>query len=296
MYLGNSQYYTDLWPAESSELSEQIELSYRQCHLEYLDDLSRNMFEKCSTKSDNKNSNHIYLVGNSHAQHLVPMLESVSRKTGHGYTALTISSCVMVSALQIISSINYRFDICKNYFDYALDFIANNAKKGDKVLFGARSLYEKPTNEDMDKLVEIYIDEKKITAKEAYDKTTNDLASFSKLMNEKGVNVIFAGPTPEFDLTVTQCIPEWFRINRKECKTPLETTFREKEKYLESIADIKSETNNVYLWDPLSVLCEDTSCTPFKNGNLLFRDKHHLSLYGSRLLAPGFIDFIQDIN
>lgn len=50
------------------------------------------------------------------------------------------------------------------------------------------------------------------------------------------------------------------------------------------------------LWDPLATLCNNSHCYPAKDDRLLFLDRHHLSVYGSELLAPGFEDFIKNIK
>ena len=59
---------------------------------------------------------------------------------------------------------------------------------------------------------------------------------------------------------------------------------------------VETSTSNVYIWDPLHILCPTESCSQFSNGKPIFRDNNHLSDYGSRYLADYFIDFLSSHN
>jgi len=294
IYLGHAERYADLWPPAASPLTKSLSTSRRTCHLEYRDHLSKDLFDRCSTPR--KGGNFIYLMGNSEAQSLVPMLETASRNLGYGYAALTISNCRLISAFQFIGSINQRYDLCKNYFDYSREFVIENAKSGDIVLIGARSLLDKPTPSSTNMPSGAYIDGKQLSAKEAYEKSIADFSAFSSILHSKGVYLIFAGPTPSYNIPATQCVPEWFRVSKANCKVTLNSLLIEKAGYVDAVSEIAAKSNNGYLWDPLAALCDDANCYPFKGDKLVIRDEQHLSVYGSQSLAPGFIEIVNGIK
>jgi hypothetical protein len=293
IYLGHADRYAELWPRSSSPMTVSLVASQRDCHLEYRDHLSPDMMGQCSSGTEKNNS--IYLLGNSHAQHLIPMLELASLSLGYGYTALTISNCRLVSAFQVIESINYRYDLCKDYFDYSTGYIVKNAKPGDIVLIGARSLFDQPESSDGAKPSNSYLGDNQLSAQEAYVKSLADLTAFSQTMRSKRVAVIFSGPTPTFNLPATQCVPEWFRSGKSGCNISARTFQQEKKHALASVVQIAAASKNTYFWDTSVEFCDGDTCSPSKGDRLMFRDRHHLSVAGSESLAPSFLQFVSTI-
>ena len=294
IYLGEAGRYVGLWPPRKLPLAASLGASQRDCHLEYGDRLAPGAWQRCST-SDKKNF--IYLIGNSHAQHLVPMAESAARELGYGYTALTISSCRLLSAAQFVKSIRFRYDLCKDYFDYATSSISRSAKAGDVVLIGSESLLDRPAAAQRDMPSDVFAGGTRLSAQEAYAKSIADMAAFAKDMQAKGVSLVFAGPTPRFNVTAVQCAPEWFRSDKTDCQVSLKSILIQKAAYLAAISEITAESGaKGHYWDLSAVLCADDYCRPAKDGRLLFRDRHHLSVYGSRTLVPGFIDLIKNVK
>jgi lysophospholipase L1-like esterase len=50
------------------------------------------------------------------------------------------------------------------------------------------------------------------------------------------------------------------------------------------------------VWDPLPVLCGQTSCDAFRDGRPLFFDGDHLSADGNRALYPSFLAFVENLD
>lgn len=59
--------------------------------------------------------------------------------------------------------------------------------------------------------------------------------------------------------------------------------------YYELINQLQRDFSNVIFYDPNNILCRDQVCTVFNNGELLYEDFGHLSIYGSKYLADDFI-------
>jgi peptidoglycan/LPS O-acetylase OafA/YrhL len=293
IYLGHAEAYAGLWPPADIPLAQSLKASQRDCHLEYRDTLSPDAFSRCST--ERANQRFVYLIGNSHAQHLVPMLDSVARVQGYGYSALTISNCRLMSATQIVTAINYPYDLCKDYFDGSVDLIARTARQGDVVLVGARSLIDEPSTTEMNIASNVIVNGSRLSRKQAYLKSRADFDALLKASSSRGVSVVFVGPTPQFTMPATMCVPEWFRPLR-DCAVPVQSVLAERDAYLKSIAGLLASNPNAHFWDPLPAFCSETRCLPYANNKLLFRDRHHLSAFGSQSLVNMFLQFLGRIG
>ncbi len=294
IYLGNTAQYSQLWLGDNSPMTPSLNISQRSCHLQYLDTLSPDLCDKCSTRKGYQNK--IFLFGNSHAQHLIPILEIVSNKLNYDYSTVTISNARMMDADQIMSAINYKFDLARIYFQTMSKYILLNGKKGDIVLFGNKSLFEKPDESQKSILSNIYIGDKKLTNEEAYQHSIKDITALSDKLDSIGVKVIFVGPTPTFKLEAAQVAPEWFRTKKTDVNIPRDSVLKSGLAYTVAVSEVLSKTKNTYSWDPLVALCDQYNCNQILNGKLLYRDKHHLSLYGAELLAPDFIRFLKVVH
>lgn len=294
IYLGNSAAYENLWPPSNAPLTASLRESQRYCHLEYGDRWSPKLLQTCQTgPSQNE---FVYLVGNSLAQHLIPMLDVASSKIGIGYSALTVSNCRMISALQVIPLVNYRFDLCKQYLDEIITYIRKNAKKGDIILFGDRSFFDKPSIHEAAIPSNVYDGDKRLSNLEAYEKTMQEIALFMDKMVRRGVSIILTGPTPEFERAPAQCVEEWFRVDRSGCSVSLDSVSERRKKYLESLSGLGETLSRVYFWDPLPSICDDQVCRVSKNNKLIFRDNLHLSNFGSYLLVDSFVNTVVSIR
>ena len=214
------------------------------------------------------------------------MLDSVRDSLGYGYSALTISRCRLVSAAQIIGTIDYRYELCKEYFDRAVEFVSSTSKPGDIVLIGPRSLMDKPDSADMDKPSDVIVNGVPLTFAEAYKKSLGDMSAFAHALAPRGVAMVFIGRLPQFGKPASQCVPEWFRMARTSCEVPIERS-----------PALEILNSNVHFWDhPIAFLCGKESCSPSDGKRLLFRDDSHLSVYGSKALAPAFMEFLKSIE
>lgn len=292
IYLGRSESHTKLWPPADAPLAKSLSGSQRECHLEYLDSLRPDIMDRCSSIS--KESSNFYLIGNSLTQHYVPMIDAVSRQLGTGYTALTISSCRMTSAVQTIQALNFKYDLCRQYFEFMTDVVRRSAKFNDFVLIGSRSILPQPSKQQASELSGIFVGAKELTRGEAYEKMIQDWTSFANELRQRGISLIFIGPTPAFLIPGSKCVPEWFRADDAQCRV-LKETLLEETTDLQNFVSLVAPRNG-YLWLPSNELCMADWCKSFAEGKLLFRDQIHLSLAGSESLAAGFIRFLRDVR
>ena len=61
------------------------------------------------------------------------------------------------------------------------------------------------------------------------------------------------------------------------------------------LIDLSRKRNDFFVFDPFDVLCgsSEGSCTPLRNGRLIYRDESHLTGEGSELLIDAFEAFFR---
>ena len=116
------------------------------------------------------------------------------------------------------------------------------------------------------------------------------------LLNElagKGVIVMFEAPKPIFKAPPFRCA-DWFNKGNPICAPGFEIERAQMETIrTEAFAAMKvitSKVPNAVIWDPLPVLCPDTICSAFRQGQPLFSDGDHLSGLGNSILLESFAE------
>jgi hypothetical protein len=142
-------------------------------------------------------------------------------------------------------------------------------------------------------------------------RVNGDLARFSKLLEQQlnvlsaaGVKVIYFAPSPKYNSVGDLCSPQWYRPEwamGPECKNGFQedrseelARRRDVMSYLEGLTHRRKD---FLLFDPFEVLCgtiDGLHCTPVRDGKLIYRDGTHLTAPGSELMAPSFVQFLQD--
>ena len=111
----------------------------------------------------------------------------------------------------------------------------------------------------------------------------------------KGMNILFAAPTPLFRHSPFRCSDRFNRANPA-CRGGLS----EQRAYLEllrapivaAMHTIANELPAVHLWDPFTVLCPASVCTVTRDGRPIFFDGNHLSAYGDAVVYPSFAESV----
>ncbi|WP_434629700.1 acyltransferase family protein [Chromobacterium sp. CV08] len=107
----------------------------------------------------------------------------------------------------------------------------------------------------------------------------------------KGKKVIYVLDSPKLDFSPNVCVDgRPFRLlNHKYERTPCameRTNFDDANKaYRKLVIDVLKDFPQVKIFDAGSYFCDSRLCWAKKDGEILYRDDHHLSLSGSRFLA-----------
>lgn len=117
-------------------------------------------------------------------------------------------------------------------------------------------------------------------------------------LNHRGKDVIFVRDTPDFELDIRDiCLKRFALASDTECKLPrsMFESRRSKENLL--VIKLKKDFPDLKLLDPFETFCDAENCFLSMNGKLLFRDQHHLSEYGSDILAKSLVaNYLKDFG
>jgi hypothetical protein len=120
-----------------------------------------------------------------------------------------------------------------------------------------------------------------------------------------GLKIVYVLPAPRYSGVGPDslCSHQWFRPSwaiALECKTGLtedrgEQLARRRD-LVAYLNTVRSRRSDFFVYDPFDALCGShvKSCTPVRNGHLIYRDSSHLTEEGSELLAPSFITFLRN--
>jgi hypothetical protein len=255
----------------------------------------------CSAGYAPKKLPFIYLMGDSHAFSLIPMLGKAYNSGGLGFSAITMPGCPVSLSMDIAH--NGKQDspsACRKYIDSQLQIILDEGRPGDIVLVSSYYLGYQPFRDhqkfEPNQGIEGFIfNNHLLSFQEAKLRLTDDLVELSKRLNQKGINLILQAPLPVYKLGAQQCLPVWFSsgLKQKECFVDRLESLAYREPVMSVMQQVSESNPNVYIWDPFFFVCPDKKCSHFDGGKPLFRDSNHLSAYGSQYLSNYFAEFLK---
>jgi peptidoglycan/LPS O-acetylase OafA/YrhL len=109
--------------------------------------------------------------------------------------------------------------------------------------------------------------------------------SLMEEMRKRGVKrFLLVGPVPEFQYKAADCVfrAQRYGENWDRCALPRAQVEMRRRLAMTRLQNLAAKNPDVRLVDPLPLLCSATTCRPYENGVLLYRDEDHLSVpYGA---------------
>ena len=236
----------------------------------------------CLGGSNMNQSKSVYLIGDSHADQLIPMVRTSF-----------FNSDYKVKNLNMEDGIDFPYgDFNLNSNSPSLKFLESSAKFGDVVILAFHRGHLNPTRDE-----HISISQNiRITSK-----TRNLVANlnrFAEVMSGKGVKIILIKDTPLLaSAQPSQSCALQIKIFHKSiCRiSRLQDSHT---RYLQSYAfeEISKRNPNVMTYDPFYEIYKTSNYFDAvdKNGNYLMWDWNHITQYMSAKLAPNFKSSIRN--
>jgi peptidoglycan/LPS O-acetylase OafA/YrhL len=241
-----------------------------------------NPITDCLGGSKASKAKFVYLIGDSHADHLVPMVK-----------AAFTNPIFEVRNLNMEYARDFPFgDFIPNTNSPSLKYLELNAKSGDLVLL---SFHRGHLNARRD--VHISLAEK-IEITPQTNNLVNNLDRFSKRMRKIGVKVILIKDTPLMNSVQSSqsCAIQLKIFGTNGCKVSRvqDTKTRFRQSY--AFDEVVKFNKNTFTWDPLNTIYGSSKYFDVidSKGDYLMWDWNHITQDFSAKLAPNFKDSIKD--
>jgi peptidoglycan/LPS O-acetylase OafA/YrhL len=235
----------------------------------------------CLGGSKGSSARFVYLVGDSHADQLIPMVR-----------ASFLPPDFEVRNLNMEDGSDFPYgDFLPRVNSPSLEFIELNAKSGDLVVL---AFHRGQLNSSRD--MHISLDQKIAVTPETRNLADN-LDRFSARMRLIGVKLILVKDTPLMASVQTSqsCALQSKTFGSNGCKVSRVQDM--KTRYLQSYAfdSVAKNNQNVLVWDPFDSIYGSSSFFDVvdSNGYYLMWDWNHITKYLSSKLAPDFWDSIR---
>ncbi|MGV0953924.1 MAG: acyltransferase family protein [Fluviibacter sp.] len=242
----------------------------------------------CNTTAT-KERERIILIGDSHANHIYPGLaEGLPNEMG--ITLLGKSSCAPFANSETIDKGNPVS--CVEPINIALK-TADYSDASTVILAGKYANYFNEFDfASKDSTVMQFRNSKNPSITSSATVFEIGMRESIKLLKEK--KVVFVLDIPELGFDPKNCLDiRPLRLTRTSIKSPCAIPRTEFESYTKPYRDlvtaVAKDFPNVTVFDAAAPFCDDEWCWAMKDGQMLYRDDHHLSVDGSKFLAKELI-------
>jgi len=301
--VGCYTYYRDGFPSRN-EIPEAYALQRKWDYTESEACKTRFPFEKHGWWFCNINTNEaptILLLGNSHGNHLYPGL--ISQKEMAHHTILNIGSCDATDGLIYRHDFLRAVNPCRDGFNlkqnsFLRHVVAQNKSIKFAILSSSWLSYDEtgkafsPLDGDPKtwRLESEVPEDQNLPPEQMY---ANGVSRYIGFLEESGIQVIMAFDTPNVSFDLTRCFIRygWLSSGSGDAKCGAERSEvnRKQASFRRAAEQLKVQHPAVKFFDPLPYFCDQSFCQIVRDGKLLLRDQHHLSVEGSIFFSEKFL-------
>jgi peptidoglycan/LPS O-acetylase OafA/YrhL len=227
------------------------------------------LFDYCRSKFIQNNNKLIAIIGDSHAHALFPGIAEIANN--HGYNTILLANSSCPPLIEFMWGRNSKqINDCQIKINQILT-ILKLEKRIEKVVFATRG--------------PIYIDERQTYEKyfHGFEKT------LYQLNNAKHIkNIYYFLENPELDFLPKEIITrpfDYWGISTKDSTIDRNLYQLRMKKYKDLVFETSSNFAKVHIVDVEPYMCEGNRCFAYKNGNFLYADDNHFSVFGSFYIA-----------
>jgi len=251
---------------------------------------SRPNYDRCQ-KPGRPGAGEIFLLGDSHAQHLLPMLDLVTRRTGQRITFSNKPSCFLDPALTLQLS-QKPYQPCTDFAVGEMERAIERLKPGDIVMISSNlhnylgsvhasgSELETPAR----------LDGKPLNISELRRAHLASMQAYALLLSKRGIQLVLVVDTPPLSQDIVFCP----KGSQRSCAFDAEITSARQKLIASILNEVAVGFKNVHVFDPTQALLDSSAKVRYRDakGNVIYSDSHHLSMTGSRSLAEPFERFL----
>jgi peptidoglycan/LPS O-acetylase OafA/YrhL len=253
---------------------------YVACNIEELK--GNNITLNYCLLSDSKIPNSV-IIGDSHSEDKFHGLVAMDKK--NNWMLIGNSSCPPVLGI----SVEGDQKGCEDKFKAILEYLVKN-KNIENIVFSFYGNYFKSDAYAADHIKNnvgpnaVKISSSIYTGNKS-DLFYDGLNSAIKKLTEGGKSVTLFIDVPELPFFPKDC----FRNSFKQCEIPMAEVIARQGELRNIVSKLKNSNPSLKIFDPINLLCSSEKCGYKRDGVIIYRDSHHLTLRGSNLFAEQYI-------
>jgi len=227
----------------------------------------------------------LVLLGDSHAASLAPAFIDVAKQFEWGLVLASQPRCPLVPSITVLIC-GTSYEACAQWVREVLSDIELNEARTAAVIVTARSSYYFPGDSIANDTVceaDIELERNPADTAEATDEWRRGLNDLAIALASHHIPLVIVQAVPELERWPSDCLA---RRTSRDCSVDRADVDRYAQAARRAEVAVASANPNVQLVDPLSVLCDNDRCRPTHGTTIIYRDDHHLTPEGSRLLTP----------
>jgi len=251
-------------------------------------------FKRCG-RPGRPGAGELFLLCDSHALHLLPMVDAVTTATGQRLS-FTYQMACFIDPTMLMSWGNKSYGPCRQFAAGEMERSLQRLRRGDIVVIAAWLNYYLSDITPEGKPTEATVMEgnRRLTVSEARARHVANLRRYAEQLAARGIQLVLVVDTPMLARKLVECR----RVPGKEvsCAPPVPVTTRMQAQVRDTMAAVAAGLPNVHVFDPTPYLLEADGRVRYRkpDGTPLYADNHHLSVSGSRSLAEPFRRFLTE--
>lgn len=231
----------------------------------------------------------LFVVGDSHAAAYNTMVQTTALTLGIGVVVIERGGYHVGNLLYPMSKIGDKL-----YYEKLIERLKTEMKPGDILFLASLRMPELSDSFellDIDSIVETFLSEESQIER---DHALTELSQFLHHFDDMDIDILIDAPKPVLKTQPYRC-SDWFNrdnpIAEPGSRIDKELLLQIREPVIKSMDILHNQFNNLYIWDPFYILCENDGIP----NRPLFFDGDHLTGFGNRILIPSFKEKILEI-
>lgn len=244
----------------------------------------------------------LLLLGDSHAQALLPLFDAVTLRRGQALGFRFKSGCLISSTLTGQYIDGRRYEPCRQFAATELELARRRLAPGDGVVIVSwLNRYLSGLDPAAGQRPPVFDRAgQRLDLDQARRAWVEDLRGWAAALGEKGIHLILLVDVPVLSLTPVVC-DSWTSLPghdpRQLCSPPAALTARMQESQRRLLEEVARGHANVHLFDPTPLfLAGGRVRHRLADGTPLYVDDHHVSRSASRLLETSFSSFLRQVG
>ena len=264
------------------------------------DQTSRTNFALCR-KPGRPGAGEMFLIGDSHAQHFLPMLDRVSDRSGQAISFSFKGACLF-SPVVAMTWRGKIYETCRQFIIGELERSYKRLQPGDIIV--ASGFFNNYFNSNdlvgQSRSVTAYRQGRRLSAAEVRQGFIDGIRLAAQRLKQRGIQLVLVVDVPSLAREIADC-ERWqpplpgIAPRGSTCTFPSERTRSMQTVVRQTLDAAAAGLENVHVFDPTPLLLDpQDGRVRYKssNGNFLFWDSNHLSVSGSESLANSFHSFL----